>query len=291
MSASPELLHDGSTALDRGAGFVNALGAADLLASGGAPDTAPEGGNPNTNVKVNIEQGTSLDVRDGNVEQAFTKLLPGQRHDVLYRVSPNTSQVIVILSEVTPELPAAQQNQLFGDDVLLAIHTAKTSSIGATGDYAHFLPTKGGTFVVNDPELGIMRITVNGDWTNAGRISGKVKIVSLKDPVNKFTQQGKIANAQTIMIPVNVPAGVSSLNFRLGWREDWASFPTNDIDLILVAPDGSVNAAGATISNPEKVTIANPLAGEWVAMIDGFDVATGDDKYDFRVTVDGQVLK
>jgi subtilisin family serine protease len=291
MSASPALVHDGSTELDRGAGFVNALGAADLLATGAAPDTAPAGGNPTPNVKVNIEQGTSLTVVEGEVEQVFTNLQPAQRHDILYRISPNTSQVIVTLSGVTPELPAAQQNQLFGDDVLLAIHSAKTSSIGSDGDYAHFVVTKGGTFVIDEPELGIMRITVNGDWTNAGKISGNVKIVSVKDPVTRFTQQGKIVNGQTLVIPVEVPAGVESLNFRLGWREDWASFPGNDLDLVLIAPNGTVNGSGATSSNPEKVTIAKPLAGKWVAMIDGFDVATGDDKYEFRVTIDGQVLK
>ena len=59
-----------------------------------------------------------------------TGLRPGQRYDLLYRVSPNTRQIVVVLSDVTPALPPAEQNQLFGDDILLTIHSPKTSSIG-----------------------------------------------------------------------------------------------------------------------------------------------------------------
>ena len=51
---------------------------------------------------------------------------------------------------MTPSLPPARQNQLFGDDILLAIHSAKTSSIGE-GDYKVFAFTTGGTFAVDDP--------------------------------------------------------------------------------------------------------------------------------------------
>ena len=103
----------------------------------------------------------------------MTGLKPGQRFDLLYRVHPNTRQVVIVLSGVTPTLPPAEQNQLFGDDILLAVHSAKTSAIGE-GDYKVFAFTTGNTFVVDDPEEGIMRITVNGDWTNAGQIAATI---------------------------------------------------------------------------------------------------------------------
>jgi hypothetical protein len=53
------------------------------------------------------------------------------------------------------------------------VHTSKTSAIGE-GDYPVFTFTTGGTFVVNDPEPGVMRVTVGGDWINAGTISADV---------------------------------------------------------------------------------------------------------------------
>ena len=58
-----------------------------------------------------------------------------QSREILYNVTANTNQVIVSLSNVTPSLPPAQQNQPFGDDILLVVHSAKTSAIGE-GDFS-----------------------------------------------------------------------------------------------------------------------------------------------------------
>ena len=148
-----------------------------MLAAGTVP-SLPGLGAFVGSVKVNIEKNTALNVRDGAVSESIAALKPGQRFDLLYRVHPNTRQVIVVLSDVTPALPPAGQNQLFGDDILLTVHSAKTSAIGE-GDYKVFeFSPGGGTFVVDDPEEGIMRVTVNGDWTNAGEIGAAVSVYS-----------------------------------------------------------------------------------------------------------------
>ena len=289
-SANPGVLDDGSTALDQGRGYVDAGGAAALLAAGTVP-LIPGLGAYNGSVKVNIEKNTDLDVRDGSISETIASLKPGQRFDLPYRVHPNTSQVIVVLSGVTPALPPAEQNQLFGDDILLTIHSAKTSAIGE-GDYKVFTfsPT-GGTFVVNNPEEGIMRVTVNGDWTNAGEIGATVNVYSVTDPVPQLTTQGKIANGQVVTIPLTVPAGTTTANFRLSWRETWGQYPTNDLDLILISPTGAVNFSGATPNNPEQFTLSNPPVGNWLMIIAGFDVAARGDKYELRVALNGQVVK
>ena len=287
-SANPTVFADGSGVLDRGAGYVDALAAATLLAAGMAPDTLPNPGTPNTNVKVNIEQNTALKVRDGFVQERVVDLKPGQRSDILYRVANNVKQVLVSLSNVTPALPPASQNLLFGDDVLFTIHSAKTSSIG-DGDYKVFAFTTGGAFVVNDPEPGIMRVTVNGDWTNAGTISANVSIVSVTDPLPQFTRQGKIVAGQAIAVPVTIPPGTSKAEFRLTWREDWGSYPANDLDLFLIRPNNTVVLNGATASSPESATITSPEAGVWTAVVVGFEINTGDDKYELRIALDGRV--
>jgi hypothetical protein len=193
---------------------------------------------------------------------------------------------------VQKSLPPAQQNQLFGDDFLVAIHSSETSAIGAEGDYDVFAYSpNGGTWVINEPEGGIMRITVSGDWTNAGNISGRLRVFSITDPVTRFTTQGKIANLQSVVVPVNVPAGTANAVFRLWWREDWASYPANDLDLILFQPNGAMITSAATLRNPELANIAKPAAGTWNALILGFQVNGADDKYEFRAELDGKVVK
>jgi hypothetical protein len=198
--------------------------------------------------------------------------------------------VIVVISNVTPALPPSQQNQLFGDDILLAIHTAKTSAIGE-GDYQVFTYTKGGTYTLHDPETGILRVSVSGDWTNAGQISARLTILSIADPLPQFTTQGMLTNGQIVVVPVTIPAGVSAAQFWLGWRQDWGNYPTNDMDLILVRPDGTAMYDGATLNNPEYAPVKKPAAGEWLAILLGYEVSTGSDKYEFRVLLDGKVVK
>jgi subtilisin family serine protease len=288
-SANPSLLSDGSTVLDQGAGYVNGGGAAALIGSGKASNAFPILPKSNPSVKVNVEQGSFLKVRDGFVTDHAANLIPGERYDLVYNVTPNTSQVVVMLTNVTPSLPPAQQNQLFGDDILLAVHSAKTSAIGE-GDYKVFTFTTGGTFVINNPETGLMRITVNGDWTNNGTISADVAVISTKDPVPQFSAQGKIGDQQLLAFPVNVPAGVNQADFRLRWNEDWGTYPTADVDLILVAPNGTVNLNGATLNNPEEAIVANPMPGTWFAIVAGFEIDTGSDKFELRVALDGKVV-
>ncbi len=289
-SANAAFITDGSTQLDQGSGHVDAGAASLLLASGLIPDEVPAGDKFSKSVKVNVEKQTSLEVRDGIVDESITGLLPGERADLLYRIHPNVQHVVIALDGVTPALPPNQQNQLFGDDILLAVHSAKTSAIGE-GDYLLFEFTTGGTFVVNDPEPGLMRITVNGDWTNAGAISANVRIVSVVESIPGFTTQGTIAHAETLMFPVGVAPGVSQAEFRLGWREDWGNYPTADVDMILVAPNGVPNFAGSTLRNPERVVVNNPAAGQWVVLVDGFEIPAGRDTFQLRVSLDGKVVK
>jgi len=289
-TGNPNVLSDGSTYLDQGHGYVDGLAAANLLATGTVPDTLPAPGNYSADVKVNVEQNTFLNVRNGFINEHASNLLPGQRNDVLYRVQPNTRQVLIVLHGVTPSLPPAQQNQLFGDDILLTVHTAKTSSIGE-GDYRVFAFTLGGALVINDPEPGLMRITINGDWTNAGTISADLSVQSLTEPIPQFTTQGKLDDQEFLVFPVQIPAGVAQAEFRLSWLEDWGSYPSSDIDLILINPANALNFSGATENSPEVAAIANPLPGTWLAIVNGFQIHAGSDKYELRVSLDGKVLK
>jgi hypothetical protein len=93
------------------------------------------------------------------------------------------------------------------------------------------------------------------------------------------------------VFPVAIPSGVKEAEFRLGWREDWGRYPTSDVDMYLVSPGGVVNVSGATSNNPEVAVVTNPAAGNWTVVVRGFEIHTGTDKFELRVSLDGKVVK
>jgi hypothetical protein len=290
-SANPNFVH-AADVLDQGRGYANAAAAANLLAGGSVPDTLDPPPNSQPSVQVNVEQNSSLRVESGFVRRTF-RLKPGQRGEIVYRIEPNTSQVIVSVSNFKggPALPP-EEGIIYEDTLTFAIHGAKTTDFASEGDYVipieHF---RTGTRIVNHPEPGLMRIAVNGSWRNAGDVSVDVSVTSKSEPVPQFTDQGKIVPAQSILVPFRIPAGTKQANFRLAWRTDWGNFPAADVDLHLISPSGNINNEGATESNPENVSIQNPQPGNWVARIYGFDIPAGSDKYEFRIELDGKVVR
>jgi serine protease AprX len=287
LAANPNILADGSTELDQGDGYVDAANAASLLASGTIPDSTVKPQKPKKTVAQNVRRGTFLEPLKGSVQDHVADLKPGQRADFLYEVGEKTDRVTINLSNFTH---GAIQNALFGDDIFLAVHTAKTSAIGE-GDYQFFGFVLGGTLVITDPEPGLMRVTVNGDFTNAGPISADVSIASTKGGNSKSTEGGKIDEGQSLSFPIAVPAGGSQAVFSLRWQNNWSRYPTSDVDLILVDPNGNLNFMGATLNSPETVVINNPTPGIWTVFVEGFELPAGTDKFDLRVTVDGKVVK
>jgi hypothetical protein len=254
------------------------------------PDTSAKPRRPSRSVAQNVRRGTFLEPLTGNVFERVRHLKPGEREDFLYQVSERTERVFIDLSRFSATLPASQQNQLFGDDIFLTVHSAKTSAIGE-GDYLVSTFTTNGSFIIEDPEPGLLRITVNGDTTNAGTVAVNVAIGSQKGPHDRFTTRGRIATGEVAVFPIEVPAGVSEAVFTARWRNNWSRYPTSDLDLILLDPGGGVNFDGATLDSPERVTIATPALGTWLAIIDGFDVPARSDTFELSVTLDGALVR
>jgi subtilisin family serine protease len=290
LSADPSLLTDGSTELDQGTGFVDGFAAFSLLAMG-VPDAFPEPPHATKNVGVNVEQGSDLRVRRGFVVESATDLAPGERHELVYEILPTTRRLVVQLFNVSPALPPAEQNFFFGDDILLAVHSAKTSAISGSGDYLGFAFTDGGTFTFQDPEPGLVRITVSGDWTNAGTISANVAVFTDRTPFPGLTDQGRITDGGQLVIPVQIPIGVTEAQFRLGWRADWGRYPASDVDMFLFDPALNLLLSGATLRNPEVVTVNNPAPGTWLVVVDGFEIHADPDRYELQVIGDGRVIR
>ena len=57
------------------------------------------------------------------------------------------------------------------------------------------------------------------------------------------------------------------------------------MDLLLIDPNGGSNFDGASLNNPEQVAVSNPLPGTWFAIVSGYTIHTGTDKFEF----DGKV--
>jgi subtilisin family serine protease len=287
LAANPDILADGSTELDQGDGYVDAAAASSLLVAGVVPDSTIEPRKPTKSVAQNVRRGTFLEPLKGSVQDHVADLKPGQRADFLYEVAEKTDSVTINLSNFTA---GAIQNALFGDDILLTVHTAKTSAIGE-GDYQFFGFVLGGTVMIIDPEPGLMRVTVNGDFTNAGPISTDVSISSTKSGNSRSTDGARINDGQLLAFEVQVPAGVTDAVFSLRWRNNWSRYPTSDVDLILRDPAGLLNFDGATLDSPERVAVHTPAPGTWTVFVDGFDLPSGTDKVDLRVSFDGKLVK
>ncbi len=279
MSANPAMITDGSGPLDQGHGFVDAAAALALLKTGTVPDTPGEAGQTYDLVADNIGAGAGIVTHTGNYMASVRNLLPGQRYEVYYRLPVNVDKIYITLSNVAP---GAVQNLLFGDDIYLTVHSPKTSAFGE-GDYLVAEYTKGGTYIIQKPDNGLLRVTVNGDYTNASPVSANLVIASTLEIQTGATAAGAIRNAQNIVVPFTVPAGAKQLSARLEWLHNWAAYPASDIDLILVRPDGTPNFDGATANSPERVELSAPPSGTWFAVIDGYTVFTPTDLFKLRV--------
>ena len=149
----------------------------------------------------------------------------------------------VSLNSVTPKLPAEKQNQLFGDDIFLAIHPAKTSQ--ASEDDKVFLQRS--TFTIDNPEPGLMRIAVLGDSTNAGKVSADLTVTGVRKAEPVWSRRGRVHQGDQLQYSFQVPSGTAHVSFELTWNHGWDHYPTNDIDLIVIDPDGNEIDDGATV--------------------------------------------
>ena len=136
-----------------------------------------------------------------------------------------------------------------------------------------------------------MRVTLSGDFINAGRVSADVSISATQDVNLTFTDTGRVAEFELVEVPVQITAGIGVAVFELAWFDGWENYPANDIDLILISPSGTINFDGATLDSLERATINNPGAGTWIAFVHGFAIPKGTDRYFLRVTLDGTVVQ
>ena len=277
--ANPTLLTDNSGEQDKGFGFLDVFAANTELIEGAK--NPKDKGEDKKKVEQNIKKVADIKVIK---KKDFTE--------------NNVNQVTVTISDVIPELQPDAQNPLFGDELFVFIHSAKTSAIGADGDYRAGTPAFVGgdaTFVLEGSDLdeGIARITILGTWTNAGKISATIHI-SREDEKqdHSFSKKGEVAEGELKIFSIDVPSSAEELNLELNWKRNWGHYPTDDLDmyvydsdnsLILLDNDGDDDLDGFSLDSPERINIENPAAGNWTVLIYGAKVWEKEEKFELFV--------
>jgi uncharacterized protein YfaP (DUF2135 family) len=103
----------------------------------------------------------------------------------------------------------------------------------------------------------------------ANSASLTVKAVRKADPV--WSRQGTVHQGNQLQYNFHIPKGVAHASFELTWNHGWAHYPTNDIDLLVIDPDGNEIDDGATESGREVVSFDKPKAGTYQLYVIGFD--------------------
>jgi hypothetical protein len=314
-SADPNEVGDDSTRIDQGNGVIDVSAADARLMSGRVSSQVPDLpvddhdddedglGAGGKSVLRNVQRA-GFDIvrfRGNSYSAKILNLKPGEVAQIFVPSDFLTSKLIVQIHDVDPELPIDQQNQIFGDDILFQIADAPTSTLV---DRGFGFVADAATVEVPNPQIGLVRVAIMGDWTNAGRVSARVTITRKQKFDGLPTTVAIIEQDETDFVEVDVPAGASKAVFEVAWKQNWARYPTNDLDLVLIDPAGHINDSGASFNSPERVEIANPTPGRWTAAIIGFTIhgtrgheRHGRDKgrqkdiYTFRAEADGRRLR
>jgi subtilisin family serine protease len=285
--ANPALLDDNPTWEDQGFGFVDLIGA--LNASTANP---PDVGAELEDVSLNVEAlGFTIHPEDHFVHTTDW-LVPGEGHEIFIEIAqPHTGLDISVSYE--QENGPADQNQRAGDRGLFSV----TNSWTHFGTYYAIRLVRTATAITiseSDLDFGLVRINLAGDDDNAGRVRATVSVDKENDrPVasEHMFAHGEVGQSEVDVYAFEVPSGLDALTLYLSWGNGWDQWPTNDLDLILEAPNGWRNFAGATLAVPERVFLKNPSPGVWTASVQGFTVWPNEDgdvtePYQLRSSVD-----
>ncbi|MCP4271409.1 MAG: S8 family serine peptidase [Gammaproteobacteria bacterium] len=287
--ANPDILGDNSGKIDQGAGFIDIPSALNILQSGNIKTSLPKG-KAGEKVAENIKKvgfkTTKLKEVDSDGEDEIyshnsrvESLMPGQVAHFFIETEKDINQLSISLSNILTELPQAEQNAFFGDDVFFKVQDAITHDEATLAGGFINADT---TVVIDNPQTGIVRLAVMGDWTNAGQISADVNITKIKHKRSKKIAKGKVTQGDYTIIDVAVIDGTTQVDFELSWKNNWGAYPTDDIDLIVLDSYGYPYFEGATFASPERLSVTDPVPGIWTVIVQGYTVHSDGDEDDAK---------
>ena len=268
--ADPEVFLPGTTVFDQGHGLLDVEESLELLQEGLPPAHLPDMPLAAINSKV-IDNITARGIPVFSLAQAEYEaeitLIPGQVHQIFVETAADTHDIVIEIDDFVTQLPPAQQNSIFGDEFILEVVDAQLSVDHVV---LQELITGPQTFTVSHPQPGLVRVSLLGDWTNAGLVSAEVSVRRLTEPPLAPAISGTIADGEVQLYEVNVDPSVSFLTFGLSWINDWSFYPSHDLDIFVIDPEGNPYFDGATLHSPEMFGVDLPLPGTWTIHVDGF---------------------
>lgn len=285
-SANPAIIADNNIAIDRGMGFLDMTQAVALLETDdidGEIPPLPEVGSRPSSVTENIKAVgvETIPINDGETYTMDVTLIPGQVQHFFIPALLTTQTIHFDINNFSPEFPADSQNILFGDAFLFTVNDAPTSLNEILVDERIESDT---SFDVVNPQTGIIRAALMGDWTNVGKVSATIQISSTQRRLVRPYVRGSLRDEETDIFRLRVGRNVKQLNFELSWWGDWNSYPPHDIDLIVLDPNDEPYFDAATLNIPERLSIDDPARGRWTILVTGFMLHGFRDRYELRIT-------
>ncbi len=239
--------------IDQGKGYLHLPRAFELLLAGeGATGPPRDADNPRTQ-SFHLGQQCCA-------ESACPPLAPGESYTFVLRIPPSASQIELEFPEVTL---GDDQNPILGDQLGVYVHSAKR---GGNGDYLFGAePLEAGmSFESAFPEPGKVRVTFVASLTNVSPVSGRfrAKLASGPPPADRRLG-GTVARDSFWEATLTVPPDLEALSVSVAWAHNWSEFPTYDLDLLLMDPEGNVHLEGASLRSPEWAVVSEPIPGQW----------------------------
>jgi hypothetical protein len=259
------------------------------------------------NVHFEKERGEKGRGDEGEAFHDRVTLERGRWVDWVIEIDERTHSVVIEVEPVGGAIPSGPSGMLgFPESFELFVKSAKRGGVepdfvdGANVFAAARVEIRdgaallqggiSGNLVASPPavlEPGLMKITLESDWTNNTRfLSADVTISRLEGPkqARRRRPSAVVGDSERQVFVVEVPTGTAKASFDLSWQRDWTMFPTDDLDLILVSPSGVEDFRGATLNAPERTLVDVPEPGSWTAIVEGFTVHRGRAPFVLQVT-------
>ena len=274
----------------QGGGYINVARSLDLLRGGRVDNSLrfPAPDEPLPNVRFD----------DGSFTADVSGLGPAKTADFVFEVTPSTRFVVIDLDDVAIDpdplptlIPNSIELYLKGSKRGGTSYTLYSANVygrsrivigdGSLGLYGLIFPFTVGRSPL---EPGLMKLTLQGDWTNNGDVGVNVTIRRFGGG-GEVDMGSRLRQGDTVVVPLEVSPGTGAVRLELGWQHNWSRFPTNDLDLYLCAPGylPYYDFRGATLDSPERMTLLRPEPGTWYVLVVGFGVSTGQDAYYLKV--------
>jgi len=296
LTTSAEWL-PGYNQYDQGAGYLNATTALKVL------QNDPSYGDEASPLP---EEGQLMDIRNipivtaGVYTTSIVNLPPGHHKEFIFQVTETTDSIRLEVTNVVFGSPwglnslevyiqsakrTVSNYYIFGANVIgnSWFYITDDATTWSVPTFAPEPTFSWGTRVI---EPGYVKVVIQNDWTSYDNASADIKIEVTKAKKTKadITYTGLIWPGQKIgWISVPVPVGKTKAIIELWWSHNWNTYPTNDLDLVLIwsgAPLGDYR--GASWNSPERVVLIGPT-GTIYLLIDGYNIYTGRQPFEVRI--------